>query len=54
VGRSTGLNGQCYIYIYIYIYIYTMGDNLTGGAIDGGGQRGSQYNRQRNQQHGDK
>ena len=39
----------------IYIYIYTMVDNLTGGAIDGGGgQRGSQYNRQRNQQHGDK
>ena len=49
MGRSTGLNGQC------YIYIYTMVDNLTGGAIDGGGgQRGSQYNRQRNQQHGDK
>ena len=53
MGRSTGLNGQCYI--YIYIYIYTMVDNLTGGTIDGGGgQRGSQYNRQRNQQHGDK
>ena len=33
MGRSTGLNGQC----YIYIYIYTMVDNLTGGAIDGGG-----------------
>jgi len=33
VGRSTGLNGQC----YIYIHIYTMVDNLTGGAIDDGG-----------------
>jgi len=54
MGEWEGPQGLMASVIYIYIYIYTMGDNLTGGAIDGGGQRGSQYNRQRNQQHGDK